>query len=117
MKTHQELEKMRRRLARLAAGLSRIGLIAQGTITNRTIEREDKNQPGKTKTYGPYYQWTFKDQGKTVTINLSKAQAPRFKRAIENHRHLESIVAQLRELSLRILENSTKGVKNRKSSR
>lgn len=116
MGTQRELEKMRRRHARLAAGLSRIGLIAQGTITERTIEREDKNHPGKTKTYGPYYQWTFKNKGKTVTVNLSKAQISRFKRAIENHRRLENILAEMREISLKILESSTKGVEKRKSN-
>lgn len=116
MRTQQELEKMRRRHARLAASLSRVGLIAQGTITERTIEREDNSHPGKTKTYGPYYQWTFKDKGKTVTVNLSKAQVAKFKRAIENHRRLESILAEMREISLQILESSTQGVKKRKPS-
>ena len=116
MGTRQELEKMRRRHARLVAGLSRTGLIAQGTIAERTIEREDKNRPGKTKTYGPYYQWTFKNKGKTVTVNLSKAQMARFQRAIENHRRLENILTEIREISLKILERSTKGVEKRKSN-
>lgn len=116
MATPQELEKMRRRHARLAARLSRIGLIVQGTITERTIEREEKSQPGKTKTYGPYYQWTFKDKGKTVTVNLSKAQIARFKRAIENNRTLENILEEMRETSRRIMESSTLGVKKRKSN-
>ncbi len=112
--TGPELEKMRRRHVRLAQALARIGLIAQGTITERTIEREDKGRPGKTKSYGPYYQWTFKDQGKTVTVNLSKAQVAPFNRAIENHRRLEKILAEMRELSRNILERSTQGVKKRK---
>lgn len=114
MGTERDMEKMRRRHARLAASLSRIGLIAQGTITERTIEREDKNEPGKATLYGPYYQWTFKDRGKTVTVNLSKAQVRQYKRAIENHRRMEAILTEMRTLSLSILENSTQGVVKRK---
>ena len=114
MGTERDRERMRRRHARLASSLSRIGLIAQGTITERTIEREDKNAPGTSKVYGPYYQWTFKDKGKTVTVNLSKAQVRPYKRAIENHRRMEAILTEMRTLSLSILGNSTQGVVKRK---
>lgn len=114
MSTQKDVEKMRRRHARLAQKLSRTGLIAQGTITERTIERQDKNEPGNTRKYGPYYQWTFKSKGKTVTVNLSKAQVKYYKRAIENHRRMEAIVTEMRELSLCILQQTTQGVVIRK---
>jgi hypothetical protein len=114
MEKERDVEKLRRHHARLAARLSRIGLIAQGTITERMIEREDKNEPGKTTLYGPYYQWTFKDKGKTVTVNLSKAQVRHYQRAIDNHRQMETILTEMRTLSLRILEDSTTGVAKRK---
>lgn len=116
MATPHGLDTLRRRHARLAAGLARTGLVAQGTITERTLEREDTQHPGTTKTYGPYYQWTFKDRGKTVTVNLSKGQATRLKRAIENHRRVENVLAEMRDLSRQIIEASTKGVKKRKSN-
>ena len=114
MEGQRDLEAMRGRHARLAGRLAKTGLIAQGTITERTIEREDKTEPGETRTYGPYYQWTFKDKGKTVTVNLSKAQVREYRRAIENHRRMQAILEEMRELSLSILESSTRGVVRRK---
>ena len=114
MATQKELEQWRRRHARLAAQLAKTGLIVQGTITERTIEREDKSEPGKTKAYGPYYQWTFKDKGKTVTVNLAKGQVRAYQHAIDNHRRMEAALMEMRALSLLILENSTQGVIRRK---
>jgi hypothetical protein len=114
MERQKEVNAMRQRYARLAAGLAKTGLIAQGTITERTIERPNPADPGKTKTFGPYYQWTFKEMGKTVTVNLSKAQVRPYQRAIDTHRKMEKTLNEMRELSLRILENSTQGVVKRK---
>jgi hypothetical protein len=114
VETNKDVENMRRRHARLAEKLSRTGLIAQGTITERIIEREDKSEPGGIRRFGPYYQWTFKNKGKTVTVNLSKEQVKHYEHAIENHRRMEVIVTQMRELSLCILEHTTKGVIKRK---
>ncbi len=114
MATISPVKSLRKQYQRLAGKLSRVGLIAQGTITERMIEKEDKDRPGETKKYGPYYQWTFKENGKTVTVNLSKAQVGSFRLAIENHRRMEGIVAEMRALSLAILQNSALGVKKRK---
>ena len=108
---------LRRRYDRLAARLGKIGLVLQGTITRRTIEREDPNAPGRQKTYGPYYQWTRKQRGKTVTVNLTASQAKVYQRAIDNHRKMEEILQKMRVLSLQICEATTKSVKKRKSSK
>ena len=106
---------MKRRYAQLATRLSKLGFILQGTITERTIIRPDPKAPKKQKTYGPYYQWTFKRAGKTVTINLTAPQAKTYQRAIDNHRKMEDMLEQMRTLSLQILEAKTQGVKKRKS--
>lgn len=106
---------MKKRYARLTAQLGKLGPILQGTISERNIVREDPQRPGKEKTYGPYYQWTWKKSGKTVTVNLSASQAKAFQKAIDNHRKLEDILKEMRDLSLRILDNETVGVRKRKS--
>jgi len=54
---------------------ARMGLVLQGTITPRSIPRPDPDAPDRIKIDGPYYQWTFKQAGKTVTVNLTAAQA------------------------------------------
>ena len=114
MKRQANTGRMAQRYARLTARLAKMGPILQGTITERTIVREDPKHPGKKKTSGPYYQWTFKRAAKTVTVNLSRTQAKVYQRAIDNHRKLEAITSEMRQLSLQILEATTQGVKKRK---
>ncbi len=114
MKKDKAIEAMRRRYKRLTAKLAKMGLILQGSITERVILQRPARGEGKEKAYGPYYQWTWKRQGKTVTVNLTASQAREFSRAIKNHRKMEEINRQMRELSLEILEATTKGVTKRK---
>ena len=108
------IEGLQRRYMRLVERLGKTSLILQGTILPRTIVRPDPKDPGKDKTLGPYYQWTFKKTGKTITVNLTAPQARAYQKAIDNHRRMESIIQEMRELSLRILEESTPGVRRRK---
>lgn len=105
---------MKQRYAQLAAQLARRGLILQGTITPRTIVRDDPQRPQHETTYGPYYQWTWKHRGKTVTVNLSASQAKAYQRAIDNHRKLQHLLQEMRQLALTILQHSTRGVTKRK---
>jgi len=101
---------MKRHYAKLTTQLAKLGPILQGTITKRTIERDDPEHPGEKKAYGPYFQWTWKRAGKTVTVNLAAGQANAYQKAIDNHRKLENILTEMRELSLAILEQTTEGV-------
>lgn len=96
-----------RRFRELAAGLAGAGPILQGTITERWIEKGES-------ALGPYYQWTFKREGKTVTVNLSAERAQAFQQAFENNRQLEATIAEMRSLSRQILEAQTEDVKRRK---
>ena len=94
----------------LAALLKEPGLILQGTITERTIAHLDD----KKRTYGPYYQWTRKICAKTVTINLSHSQVKEYQLAINNNKRLEKTIKDMRNLSLKICNATTAGVKKRK---
>jgi len=76
--------------------------------------RYDPADPEEQKIYGPYYQWTWKRNAKTVTVNLSASQAKTYQKAIDNHRKLEEILQEMRELSLAILDKTTRGVRKRK---
>lgn len=110
-KQQQRLERRRKELARKIAAL---GPVLLGTITQRMITRDDPDAPGKKKEYGPYYQWTFKRDGKTVTVNLSAQQTKKYQKAIDEHRKLEGLLNDLRETSLQLLEATTQGVPKRK---
>jgi len=115
MRETKKVATMKTRYRRLAQRLGRLELVLQGTITERTILRDDPKRPGWRRDYGPYYQWTWKKKGKTLTVNLSKGQSKVFQRAIKNHRKMEAILDEMRSLSLAILEATTDGVKKRKS--
>lgn len=117
MKKDEKAEQMKKRYARLAARVTKLGPVLQGTITERRIERADPKEPGKKKVYGPYFQWTFKKDGKTTTVNLSASQSKVYQRAIDRHRKLEEITQEMRDLSLEILEATTKSVTKRKANK
>jgi hypothetical protein len=110
----REVQRLQQRYERLAARLARLGLIVQGTITKRSITKEDPHHPGRSKTIGPYYQWTFKRSAKTVTVNLSASQRKPFQKAIDTNQSLEALLTQMRELSRKILDATTQGVQRRK---
>ena len=106
MREKNGISVLKEQYAKLTAHLSATGLILQGTITERTIKKKESGVRGGTKTLGPYYQWTFKRDGKTVTVNLSQAQTKRFQKAIDNHKKASGILNQRRELYREILEAS-----------
>jgi hypothetical protein len=107
------VRKLQEQYRQLKQEVLQVGLIALGTITPRTITRRDPEDKRRKKTYGPYYQWTYKVQGKTVTVNLTKDQAVEFQKAIENQRRLDAILAKMLDLSRTILKNATVGVRKR----
>ena len=102
--------RLRTRYNNLTAQLKETGLILQGTITERIIEPLND----KEKTYGPYYQWTRKIRAKTITVNLSHSQVKEYQAAIENNKRLEKTIKDMRDLSLKICDATTAGVKKRK---
>ena len=107
------LPKLYGEYEKLKSQLTGLGLMAQGTIRPRHITQPDPSDRRRHKVYGPYFQWTMKKQGRTVTVNLTRHQAQAFQRAIANQRKLEIILQQMRELSLQILDLSTSGVTKR----
>jgi hypothetical protein len=113
----QQAQRLKKRYERMAARLTNLGPIVQGTITERTITKEDPQNPGSSRTIGPYHQWTFKRNAKTVTINLSASQVKPFQRAIDTNHKLKTLLTQMRELSCQILEATTRGVQKRKRNR
>ena len=109
-------ERLRRRFRRLAAQLGKTGWILLGTIHERRIPAPSPTRRN-VATYGPYYQWTFKAAAKTRTVNLTREQARLWSQAIRNHRKLEKTIAEMRRVSLRILEETTTGVPRRGNTR
>ena len=112
-KSSPEAERLRRRFERLAGRIGKSGWILLGTIHERRIPRP-QTRATPMNSYGPYYQWTFRQKGRTVTVNLSASQVDAFRRAIERQRTLEAILSEMRSLSRSYLEATTRGVPKRK---
>lgn len=105
---------LKKRYAQLTGQLSQIGLVLPGTITERRIIGQASKKQIDRKKYGPYYQWTRKVNGKTVTVNLSAAQVGSFQKAVDNSRKFEQILNEMKQISIQRLGNETKRVKRRR---
>lgn len=85
--------------------LLEVGLIASGSLLQRYTVCAN---PGchchhdPPQRHGPYWQYTRKVEGKTVTARLTKEQAARYREWIDNRRKLDQIIAKMDQLSQQI---------------
>ncbi len=65
MHSDRQIAALRRRYGRLAARDVILGLVLalQGTITEPTIDRRDRDDHQRRNVYGPYYLWTWNHEG------------------------------------------------------
>ena len=89
---------------RIMAELATIGLVLPGSVTARSSRC---GNPGCSchdeppRLHGPYQTWTRKVGGKTMTRNLTNDQVERYATWFDDARRLRSLVAELKQLSLR----------------
>jgi len=114
---NREIARLKKRYQALAKKIAAAGPILQGSISERVIKGKGGKKQKEGETYGPYYQWTFKEDGKTRTVNLSKQQAKVYQKAIDENKKIARVLGEMRELSKKILEAQTKGVKRRKPAK
>jgi len=86
----------------LAAQISRIGFTAAGTLLRShnvcgSAGCACHTDPGRR--HGPYWQYTQKINGKTVTRRLTSAQAALYTEWIGNGRALRDLLAQMKQVS------------------
>jgi hypothetical protein len=101
------LQAHQRHYRELAARLADIGLIAAGSITHRRTQcgkpscRCHADPP---QLHGPYYQWTAKVDGKTVTRRLNETEAQLYQEWISNDRQLRALINQMRQEAAKATE-------------
>lgn len=101
----QRLVRYQQQYRQLKQQLADLGFVVQGSLSKRWMQcgkqacrcREDPEAR-----HGPYYQWSWKSQGRTASVYLNPEQAELCKRWIANHRELERLTKQMRALSLRM---------------
>jgi hypothetical protein len=92
-------------LAALVSRLARAGFALPGTLTERRTRCGKPNcrcNAAPPRPHGPYWQWTRKLNGKTITINLTRDQAARYQPWFDTARDIRDTLARIEELSLRI---------------
>jgi hypothetical protein len=99
------------RFRELKAGLLRIGYFSKGTVLARRMKCGKPKCPCQSdpnKRHGPYYEWTYKEKGKTVNVRLTAESAPLFQEAARQYRQLKTILARLEKLSRQAISRLAK---------
>jgi hypothetical protein len=113
--TTERLADYEQRYRELAAQLASIGLIHSGSVTRRYTRcatpgckcHADPPQP-----HGPYYQWTAKINGKTITRRLNETEAELYQEWIANDRRLRQLIQQMRQIAAKAAELKLKQAAN-----
>jgi len=82
----------------------RVGYFRRGSLVKRFMVCGKPNcacHASPPRLHGPYYQWTRKIRGKTVTVLFTHEQADVLADWIAAGRELDRIVSQMERLSLR----------------
>ena len=99
------------RFAQLRQELQKLEYFCKGTVL---VRRMKCGQPScachadPTKRHGPYWEWTYKAQTKTVNVRLSPAAGPLYKAASQQYRRLKALLKQLEKVSRTALVALTK---------
>lgn len=97
------LDELRERWRALADQIGELGFVAAGSLLHRrtvcgTAGCACHTDPDRR--HGPYWQYTHKTGGKTVTRYLTNAEATVYRQLIDNGRQLRALVAELEDLSV-----------------
>lgn len=98
----RQLARLRARFETRAHELAQVGFLIRGSIIERfsrcgTAGCACHDDPPKL--HGPYWQWTTKVKGKTVTRNLNDDQKRRYEQWMDNAKRVDQIVIELYEIS------------------
>ncbi len=98
-----------RRRSALLTQISDLGYCLPGTLTERLTRCSSSGCRCRSEPpalHGPYYSWTRKIGGKTVTRTLTAEQAHRYQPWFDDARRLRALAAELEALSLRLARDA-----------
>ncbi|MCP3913770.1 MAG: hypothetical protein GY713_22855 [Actinomycetia bacterium] len=107
-----------RRHRELTAQIAETGIVAAGSVTQRFTRctsagcRCNSEPP---EPHGPYWQWTAKVNGKTVTKRLTANEAQLYQEWIGNDRRIRALLDQLRTVDGKAAELLLKKAINKPS--
>ena len=105
------LERHTQRFLELRRGLEQIDYFCKGTILKRMMKcgkAQCACASDATKRHGPYFELTYKANGKTINVKLSPEAAPLYRAAARQYRKLKTLLNRLDKLSKIILRHQAK---------
>jgi hypothetical protein len=103
----ERLAEYDRRHRELTAQIGDVGIVAAGSVTRRYTRctsagcRCNADPPTP---HGPYWQWTAKVNGKTVTKRLTDREAQLYQEWIGNDRRIKTLLNQIRKVDAKATE-------------
>ena len=82
--------------------LQQLDYFLKGTVLKRMMKcgrAECGCHKDPSKRHGPYFEWTYKAEGKTVNVRLSPQAAPLYQAATKQHRKLKATLARMERWS------------------
>jgi hypothetical protein len=105
------LDRYRGRFEELKRELQRLEYFSKGTVLKRRMKCGKAQCACRTdpaKRHGPYFEWTYKANGKTVNVRLTPEAAPLYKAASRQYRKLKTLLRRLERLSQTALRRQAK---------
>jgi hypothetical protein len=99
--------------AELKQELNKATFFCKGTVLKRMMKCGQQRcacHQDPAKRHGPYFEWTYKVNGRTVNRRLRPEEAPVYQAATQQYRKLQSVLKQMEQVSrnavLRLALNS-----------
>lgn len=111
------LERYTQRFEKLKRDLQRVGCFCKGTVLKRMMKcgkAQCACASDAAKRHGPYFELTYKANGKTVNVKLSPEAAPLYRAAAQQYRKLKTLLNRLDKLSKTILRHQAKLAESRR---
>jgi hypothetical protein len=105
------LELRAQRFHELKRGLDQLEYFCKGTVLKRMMKCGKAAcacHSNPDKRHGPYFELTYKANGKTVNRKLAPESAPLYKAASLQYRRLKTLLTRLEKLSQTILQFQAK---------
>jgi hypothetical protein len=99
------------RFQKLQRELLQLDYFLKGTVSKRMMKCGQVRcacRSDPSKRHGPYFEWTYKVNGKTVNVKLSPQAAPLYTAATQRYRKLKAILSRLERLSRSALARLSK---------
>lgn len=105
-RSEKKLKKLREDYQKIKQEIADVGHVVPGTLQKRSYACGQPYCHCKRDgiLHGPYYHWTRKVDGKTVSLSLDKETAAIVQEWIQNKRKLRTLCTRLEKTSLEILK-------------